>query len=108
MSTDTEDIRQNKNSHAELVIDDGRIEKMAEFTSPNVLYEELIARVKKYHPSDDKRLIILRLHFMKVRNANPESRILSIRCVLRSYLQTWKWIRRRSRPVSCMMLSKIR
>lgn len=57
MSTDTEDIRQNKNSHAELVIDDGRIEKMAEFTSPNVLYEELIARVKKYHPSDDISLI---------------------------------------------------
>ncbi len=41
----------------ELVIDDGRIEAMEEFKSPEELYEDLIARVYKYHPSDDISLI---------------------------------------------------
>ncbi|MDE6744978.1 MAG: bifunctional (p)ppGpp synthetase/guanosine-3',5'-bis(diphosphate) 3'-pyrophosphohydrolase [Lachnospiraceae bacterium] len=44
-------------THTEVVIDDGRIEKIEEFQSPETLYEELIARVKKYHPSDDISLI---------------------------------------------------
>lgn len=37
----------------EFVIDDGRIEAMKEFVSPEELYQDLIARVKKYHPSDN-------------------------------------------------------
>ncbi|MGN0133001.1 MAG: RelA/SpoT family protein [Lachnospiraceae bacterium] len=41
----------------ELVLDDGRIEAMAEFKSPEELYDDLIARVRKYHPSDDISLI---------------------------------------------------
>ncbi len=41
----------------ELVIDDGRIQAMAEFQSPEDLYNDLIARVHKYHPSDDISLI---------------------------------------------------
>ncbi|MBO5472849.1 MAG: bifunctional (p)ppGpp synthetase/guanosine-3',5'-bis(diphosphate) 3'-pyrophosphohydrolase [Lachnospiraceae bacterium] len=41
----------------EVVFDDGRIESIEEFQSPEVLYEELIARVRKYHPSDDISLI---------------------------------------------------
>ncbi len=41
----------------ELVIDDGRIQAMAEFQSPEELYNDLIARVHKYHPSDDISLI---------------------------------------------------
>lgn len=41
----------------ELVLDDGRIEAMAEFKSPEELYDDLIARVHKYHPSDDTTLI---------------------------------------------------
>lgn len=40
-----------------VVIDDGRIEKIAEFQPPETLYKELIDRVKKYHPSDDISLI---------------------------------------------------
>ena len=44
-------------TRTEVVIDDGRIETIAEFQSPEVLYEELSARVKKYHPSDDISLI---------------------------------------------------
>lgn len=41
----------------EVVIDDGRIETIEEFQSPETLYEELINRVRKYHPSDDISLI---------------------------------------------------
>ncbi len=41
----------------ELVLDDGRIESMEEFKSPEELYNDLIERVRKYHPSDDISLI---------------------------------------------------
>lgn len=41
----------------EVVIDDGRIESIEEFQAPETLYQELIARVRKYHPSDDISLI---------------------------------------------------
>ena len=41
----------------EVVIDDGRIEAIEEFQSPETLYQELIVRVRKYHPSDDISLI---------------------------------------------------
>ncbi len=41
----------------EVVIDDGRIETIQEFQSPEQLYRDLIIRVKKYHPSDDISLI---------------------------------------------------
>ncbi len=37
----------------EFVIDDGRIESLEEFLSPDALYRDLIKRVQKYHPSDD-------------------------------------------------------
>ena len=43
--------------HTEVVIDDGRIEKIAEFQAPEDLYKELIKRVRKYHPSGDISLI---------------------------------------------------
>ncbi len=41
----------------ELVFDDGRIESIDEFQTPGQLYEELIVRVRKYHPSADISLI---------------------------------------------------
>ena len=41
----------------EVVIDDVRIEAIQEFQSPEQLYNDLILRVKKYHPSDDISLI---------------------------------------------------
>ena len=41
----------------EIVFDDGRIEATKEFSSPEELYQDLIVRVKKYHPSDDISLI---------------------------------------------------
>ncbi|MEG2231642.1 MAG: RelA/SpoT family protein, partial [Lachnospiraceae bacterium] len=38
---------------SEVIIDDGRIEAMQEFLSPEELYRDLITRVRRYHPSDD-------------------------------------------------------
>jgi len=35
------------------VLDNGMIPKLKEFTDPDKLYQELILRVQKYHPSDD-------------------------------------------------------
>ncbi len=37
--------------------DDGKIEAIKQFQSPDILYEGLIQRVRKYHPSDDITLI---------------------------------------------------
>ncbi len=37
--------------------DDGRIESMEEYKTPEELYDDLITRVRKYHPSDDITLI---------------------------------------------------
>ena len=40
-----------------LILDDGRIEAMKEYLSPEELYTDLISRVRKYHPSDDISMI---------------------------------------------------
>lgn len=40
-----------------VVFDDGRIEAIQEFQSPEQLYRDLIAHVRRYHPSDDISLI---------------------------------------------------
>ena len=41
----------------ELVFDDGHIEAMAEYKTQEELYQDLITRVRRYHPSDDISLI---------------------------------------------------
>ena len=41
----------------EVLIDDGRIESIEEFQTPETLYQELVTRVCKYHPSADISLI---------------------------------------------------
>ena len=41
----------------EVIFDDGKISKIQEFTSPDMLYQELINCVRKYHPSDDISMI---------------------------------------------------
>ncbi len=46
-----------KEPQREVVIDDGRIEDIKEFLSPEELYEDLIKRVRKYHPSGDIHMI---------------------------------------------------
>lgn len=47
----------NKKDGTKIYIDHGRIELMEEFLSPEELYQDLICRVAKYHPSDDFTLI---------------------------------------------------
>ncbi len=49
--------KDNSQAKTEVVIDDGRIESIQEFQSPEQLYRDLILRVLKYHPSDDISLI---------------------------------------------------
>ena len=51
----TED--RSKEPRTKLVLDDGRIESIQEFISPEELYQDLIERVRKYHPSDDISMI---------------------------------------------------
>ena len=41
----------------EVVIDDGKISESYEFVDPEQLFQELISRVHKYHPSDDVSMI---------------------------------------------------
>ncbi len=51
-------LKQNKETgDFKLVMDDGRIESLGEFISPEELFEDLINRVRRYHPSDDISLI---------------------------------------------------
>ncbi|MBE5870190.1 MAG: bifunctional (p)ppGpp synthetase/guanosine-3',5'-bis(diphosphate) 3'-pyrophosphohydrolase [Lachnospiraceae bacterium] len=52
-----EDFVASSISGGGLVLDDGRIEETKEFRSPEELYQDLITRVKKYHPSGDISLI---------------------------------------------------
>ncbi len=54
----SEDFEKNaENVKSKVVLDDGRIEALKEYLSPEELYADLISRVKKYHPSDDITLI---------------------------------------------------
>ena len=41
----------------EFILDDGRIEDIQEFKAPEELFQDLIKRIRKYHPSDDFSLI---------------------------------------------------
>ena len=41
----------------EVVIDDGRIQPIKEFQSPETLYEDLLQRIRKYHPAEDISLV---------------------------------------------------
>ena len=41
----------------EVIIDDGKMNDSQEFKNPDELYQELIKRVQKYHPSDDISMI---------------------------------------------------
>lgn len=48
------------------------LEKPAEFTDPDVLYEELIAAIERYHPSDDTSLI--HRAYMTAKNAHMDQK----------------------------------
>lgn len=51
------DSRGNKDVQGRIAIDTGKIEGIGEYRCPEDLYQSLIARVRKYHPSDDISLI---------------------------------------------------
>ena len=75
---------------------DAAVKSMHDFTSPEVLYEELIKSVRKYHPSADISMIV-----------NPVSLISFILSVWRSSWQILSWIRRPLWQVFFMMQWKI-
>ena len=50
-----EEVR--KHGREEILTDDANVKAMEDFTSPDELYQELIASVLKYHPSTDISLI---------------------------------------------------
>jgi len=52
-----EELNKDIKEHVDLVLDDGHIEALAEFISPEELFQDLIKRVQKYHPSDDISMI---------------------------------------------------
>ncbi|MDY3918081.1 MAG: bifunctional (p)ppGpp synthetase/guanosine-3',5'-bis(diphosphate) 3'-pyrophosphohydrolase [Candidatus Limivivens sp.] len=51
------DEKSKMNKIDEIKKADASVKSMADFTSPDILYEELIASVKKYHPSADITMI---------------------------------------------------
>lgn len=78
----TEELEELEN---EVVSKDDNIKTMQEFVSPESLYQELIASVKKYHPSTDisliERHIRQRIRHIRDRYENPVKHISFIRCV---------------------------
>ena len=51
------DIKGQKDNKSKIAIDTGKIENIGEYHCPEDLYQSLIDRVRKYHPSDDISLI---------------------------------------------------
>ena len=54
---DIKDIKGKNDIKGKIAIDTGKIESIGEFHCPEDLYQSLIDRVRKYHPSDDITLI---------------------------------------------------
>jgi len=89
---------------------DAAVKTMHDFTSPEVLYKELINSVLKYHPSTDISMIekaykVVRR--MRDRRGSPVNHISSILCVWQSFWQIWSWIKRQSWQVFFMTRSRI-
>ena len=87
------------------------IKPIQEFSKPEDLYDELIASIRKYHPSTDITLIekayhvAFEAHKGQVRKSGEH--ILSIRSVWQSFWQSWNWTRKPLLRVCCMMCWKI-
>lgn len=58
IKNDVTDIPSDRSDvKSKVIIDDGRIEQIGDYQGPEDLYQDLISRVRKYHPSDDISLI---------------------------------------------------
>ena len=79
---------------------EGELEAPADFTSPDVLYRDLVASIRKYHPSDD--LSMIEKAYQLADNAHKDQKRKSgepsIRSVWRSSSRISRWIKRRSQP----------
>ena len=77
---------------------DIELEAPADFTSPEVLYQDLVKTIHKYHPSDDismsKRHIRSQHKPIRIRRESPESLISSILYVWLLFWLIWRWTRR--------------
>ena len=86
------------------VVDGHGIKKPGEYENPDELYDMLIARIRKYHPSTDVSMIEKAYALAKEAHGSPENHILCIRSGLRSFWQIWRWIKRRLQQ-ECYMMS---
>ena len=68
---------------------DAAVKSMHDFTSPEVLYNELIASIKKYHPSTR-----LQGKPTRIRRESPGNPTLFILYVLPLFWRIWNWTRR--------------
>ena len=64
---------------------DAAVKSMHDFTSPEVLYNELIASIKKYHPSTKPT---------RIRRESPGNPTLFILYVLPLFWRIWNWTRK--------------
>ena len=86
---------------------DIELEAPADFTSPEVLYQDLVKTIHKYHPSDDISMIekaykVAARSNIRIRRESLESLISSILYVwLLSWL-IWRWTRRPLQPAFFM------
>ena len=87
------------------------IKPIQEFSKPEDLYDELIASIRKYHPSTDITLIekayhvAFEAHKGQVRKSG-EAYIIHPLCVAIIW-QSWNWTRKPLLRVCCMMCWKI-
>ena len=78
---------------------DAAVKTMHDFTSPEVLYKELINSVLKYHPSTDISMIEkaykVASEAHEGQKRSLESHISFILCVLPSFWQIWNLTKKR-------------
>ena len=77
---------------------DIELEAPADFTSPEVLYQDLVKTIHKYHPSDDISMIEkaykVAAEHIRIRRESLESLISSILYVWPLSWLIWRWTRR--------------